>query len=211
MSWLQNLAKQGESFLDRLDQQAGAAIEQVEQKIQEKKSDDKLNHQSMDRGGMGRTTESPNRSPLMMERHVKGGGGGAGFNINKSGSFDARFGNRSFYSNSPTDPNMRASPLLMRSISQSSRLSSMDKRDMTQLESETVEQTDGLQLTGGIDTPPSGRTSPPDNSESEFEVVSGPGSVIGGIMTNSQTESIDLQLENRNWLTTALTTVNKGP
>ena len=33
MSWLQNLAKKGENFLDQLDQQAGAAIEQAEVKI----------------------------------------------------------------------------------------------------------------------------------------------------------------------------------
>lgn len=185
MSWLQNLAKQGESFLDRLDQQAGAAIEQVEQKIQDKK-DDKLVNQSMDRG---RGTDSPNRSPRM-DRHVKN-------SMNKTGSFDARFGNRSLYSNSPTDPNMRASPLLIRSISQSSRLSSMDKRDLNQLEVDSPDLPDGLQLMGGIETPPSGRTSPPENSESEFEVVSGPGSVVGGVMSTSQSESIDLQLENR--------------
>ena len=37
MSWLQNLAKKGENFLDQLDQQAGAAIEQAETKIQKLK------------------------------------------------------------------------------------------------------------------------------------------------------------------------------
>ena len=93
---------------------------------------------------------------------------------------------------------MRASPLLIRSISQSSRLSSMDKRDLNQLEVDSPDLPDGLQLMGGIETPPSGRTSPPENSESEFEVVSGPGSVVGGVMSTSQSESIDLQLENRN-------------
>lgn len=36
MSWLSNLAKQGEAFLDNLDQQAGSAIENVEKKVKEK-------------------------------------------------------------------------------------------------------------------------------------------------------------------------------
>ena len=39
MSWLSNLAKQGEAFLDNLDQQAGSAIENVEKKVKEKVKD----------------------------------------------------------------------------------------------------------------------------------------------------------------------------
>ena len=138
--WLQNLAKQGESFLDRLDQQAGAAIEQVEVKVQKMKEEKGIQNQTIEgrsfQGHPGSNSNfsqsgrsSPfNRSPI----------------INRTGSSDARILSRSFHQseNSFDQTNQnRASPLLMRSISQSSRLSSRDKRtfDSFQIESEGIE------------------------------------------------------------------------
>ena len=100
----------------------------------------------------------------------------------------------------------------MRSISQSSRLSSRDKRnfDSFQIESEGIDGIDGLVLgtrhdgmRTNSDSPPSGRNSPPDNSESEFEVVSGPSSIVGSVVGLSgppQPDAMDLQLENRDVL-----------
>ena len=77
----------------------------------------------------------------------------------------------------------RASPLLMRSISQSSRLSSRDKR--------ADFDPDQLSTTWSESAHSAG------NSESEFEVVSGPGSVVGTETAKPATESINLSLENR--------------
>ena len=57
MSWLQNLAKKGENFLDQLDQQAGAAIEQAEVKI--KGQNDGQASTKMDRGGSPNQRHSP--------------------------------------------------------------------------------------------------------------------------------------------------------
>merc|ERR1712131_406620 len=129
--------------------------------------------------------------------------------INRSGSTDARILSRSFHQSEnsfdSTNQNL-ASPLLMRSISQSSRLSSRDKRnfDSFQIESEGIDCIDGLVLgtrhdgmRTNSDSPPSGRNSPPDNSESEFEVVSGPSSVVGSVVGPPQPDVMDLQLENR--------------
>ena len=65
MSWLQNLAKKGEDFLDQLDQSAGAAIEQAETKIQKIKEDN-----SIDRGG---GASSNRASPLTMDRRLNTG------------------------------------------------------------------------------------------------------------------------------------------
>ena len=53
MSWLSNLAKQGEAFLDNLDQQAGSAIENVEKKVKEKVKETRTTtpvDNAMDRG-----------------------------------------------------------------------------------------------------------------------------------------------------------------
>ena len=71
----------------------------------------------------------------------------------------------------------RESPILNRSFSMSSRLSSQDRREIEDVH-------DGVILSRNAGskppTPPSGRTSPArDTSESEFELVSGPGSVVG--------------------------------
>ena len=56
MSWLQNLAKKGENFLDQLDQQAGAAIEQAETKIKSAKQSAENEKQgiTMERGSPSR-------------------------------------------------------------------------------------------------------------------------------------------------------------
>ena len=65
MSWLSlsNLAKQGEAFLDNLDHQAGAVIENVEKKVVHKISDSgrekaPLNN-SMDRGSRHNRVSKP--------------------------------------------------------------------------------------------------------------------------------------------------------
>ena len=85
------------------------------------------------------------------------------------------------------DGSPRSSPNLYQSMS--SRLSSQDKREMDDID----DSAKNLKPP----TPPSGKSSPTrgDNSESEFELVSGPGSVIG--RDERQDERIDLQLENR--------------
>ena len=54
MSWLQNLAKKGENFLDQLDQQAGAAIEQAETKIKSAKQDNETQGNIIERGSPSR-------------------------------------------------------------------------------------------------------------------------------------------------------------
>ena len=80
----------------------------------------------------------------------------------------------------------------------SSRLSSQDRREIEEVHDGII-----LRSGGGTNskppTPPSGRTSPArDTSESEFELVSGPGSVIGRDEAKSgRDDSIDMQLENR--------------
>ena len=207
--WLQNLAKQGESFLDRLDQQAGAAIEQVEVKVQKMKEEKGVQNQSID----GRSLPVTTSGSSAFSQSTSASRSNSPFNrspiINRSGSTDARILSRSFHQSESsfdsTNPN-RASPLMMRSISQSSRLSSRDKRnfDSFQIESEGIDGIDGLVLgtrhdgmRTNSDSPPSGRNSPPDNSESEFEVVSGPSSVVGSVVGPPQPDVMDLQLENR--------------
>merc|ERR1711935_684273 len=66
MSWLQNLAKKGENFLDQLDQQAGAAIEQAEVKIK--------GQNETDRDGEG-YSPSKRISPMAtMDRRLNTGG-----------------------------------------------------------------------------------------------------------------------------------------
>ena len=213
--WLQNLAKQGESFLDRLDQQAGAAIEQVEVKVQKMKEEKGVQNQSID----GRSLPVTTSGSSAFSQSTSASRSNSPFNrspiINRSGSTDARILSRSFHQseNSFDSTNQnRASPLLMRSISQSSRLSSRDKRnfDSFQIESEGIDGIDGLVLgtrhdgmRTNSDSPPSGRNSPPDNSESEFEVVSGPSSIVGSVVGLSgppQPDAMDLQLENRDVL-----------
>jgi len=177
MSWLSNLAKQGEAFLDNLDQQAGAAIDNVEKQVVQKvreKRDGNLSSpgMGMDRGiprppGISRSEWSPHHS--------------------RSNSRDKRI------ERGTESPSLRDSPILNRSISMSSRLSSQDRREIDDV-------SDGLiirQYQSKSSTPPSGRTSPRDTSESEFELVSGPGSIIGTSEKTAPNDSIDLQLENR--------------
>ena len=104
MSWLSNLAKQGEAFLDNLDQQAGAAIDNVEKQVVQKvreKRDGNLSSpgMGMDRGiprppGISRSEWSPHHS--------------------RSNSRDKRI------ERGTESPSLRDSPILNRSISMSS-------------------------------------------------------------------------------------------
>ena len=93
----------------------------------------------------------------------------------------------------------RDSPILNRSSSFSSRLSSQDRREIEDIHDGVIlrRETSGFSQNSKPPTPPSGRNSPRDTSESEFELVSGPGSVVGKEERVSRDESIDLQLENR--------------
>jgi len=170
MSWLQNLAKKGENFLDQLDQQAGAAIEQAEVKIK--------GQNETDRDGEG-YSPSKRISPMAtMDRRLNTGG------MSRSMS-DRHLANHSPIQS--VDRTLdRASPLF-RSISQSSRLSSRDKRA----------DFDPDQLSTTWSEPAHSDVPSQANSESEFEVVSGPGSVVGNDSKMPMNESINLSLENR--------------
>ena len=109
MSWLSNLAKQGEAFLDNLDQQAGAAIDNVEkqvvQKVREKRDGNPSPGMGMDRGiprrsGISRPEWSPHHS--------------------RSSSRDKRIERGNADSPSLRDTSLRDSPILNRSVSISS-------------------------------------------------------------------------------------------
>jgi hypothetical protein len=112
-----------------------AAIEQVEVKVQKIK-EEKVQNQSID----GRSALPVATSGHSFSQSTSASRSNSPFNrspiINRSGSTDARINlsrssfhqSENSFENSSTNPN-RASPLMMRSISQSSRLSSRDKRN----------------------------------------------------------------------------------
>ena len=180
MSWLSNLAKQGEALLDNLDKQAGAAIETAEKKIEEIK--EKRENEKFDAdfpplsGGMDRSASmtSMNRSfgPVRT----------ASPKHSRNSSRDLRLDRELTSSPSRLTGSPRMSPVPRRPV----------KKDKN---SDDESSESGMNLLRKPPTPPSGRTTPGTNfgNDSEFEVVSAPGSVVG----ERRDEPMDLQLENK--------------
>ncbi|CBY35640.1 unnamed protein product, partial [Oikopleura dioica] len=181
MSWLSNLAKQGEALLDNLDKQAGAAIETAEKKIEEIK-EKRENEKSFDEefpplsgsSGMDRSASmtSMNRS-LGLTRT-------ASPKHSRNNSRDLRVDRELAGS-----PRLTGSPQ-MSPVPRSSRPVKKDKN--------SDDESEGV-LIRKPPTPPSGRTTPGTNfgNDSEFEMLSASGSVFG----EKKDEPMDLQLENK--------------
>ena len=193
MSWLSNLAKQGEALLDNLDKQAGAAIETAEKKIEEIK-EKRDNEKSFDEEFpplSGNSTTGMDRSASMTSMNRSLG-------LTRTATHSPKH-SRNNSRDLRVDRELTGSPI--NRLTNSPRMSPVPRnsRPVKNFKEKNSDDESEAVLLRKPPTPPSGRTTPGTNlendSHSEFEMLSASGSVFGA--GEKRDEPMDLQLENK--------------